>query len=163
MAPEVRGHCSQPLPNAQPGRATGLPVGLETLGRALRRVGRGLCVQRSGTSEASSFKVAVRFPEGLFRRGKTLSKSQPRKPAIAREAGGRPRRIATPRPWGAGRGCQAPHSPAQGTFPGPGLASGLEPRPLTVDAQALLRTEGNTSRVVTAHPGLQRDSPGGLL
>lgn len=106
-----------------------------------------------GQSKPACPKLLSLLPEWLFRRKKTLSKSQPRKPAIAREAGQRPRRIAKPRPRGAATaGAKSCRVVARGTFPGarPVLRP-RDPGPAPWAARPCLGTEKDTTGVVPGH------------
>lgn len=82
-----------------------------------------LFVERSGTIEASSFKVRVPFSRVVVWKGKNIVQITAEKTCNCQRNGSQwPRRIAKHRPWGRAGLCQGPQSWARGTLLGAGLA-----------------------------------------
>lgn len=123
--PHPRGERPRPCPRS---RFTVTPrrchLGENLAGGRGVTVGRGCCLWKGAEQlKPARSKLESLFPEWLFRRKKTSSKSQPRKPAIARETGvGGQEGLQNsgPRePCACAKPCRAM---ARGTFPGARLA-----------------------------------------
>lgn len=137
--PEVSSHCPHRCP--QPRFRVPpppLPFGGNTwMGQqGWGTVGRGCCLGKEVEQlKPARSQLESLFPERLFKRKKTSSKSQPRKPAIARGTGvGGQKGLQNNGP-GEPHACAKPgRATAQGTFPG--AHQGREASPLTLDVHA---------------------------
>lgn len=129
-------------------------------------MGRGHCLCREGGRlKPARSKFESLFPEWLFRREKSLSKSQPRKPAIARETRSVARRDCATSALGSWPAVPSPPcgAAAQGTFGGPGQTARPGTRiPHLRGPSPAPRAEADATRVVTGLHNLQRDSSCGL-
>lgn len=95
------------------------------------------------------------FPEWLFRREKTSSKSQPRRPAIARETGvGGQEGLQNSSPGEPPASAKPCRAVAWAPSRVPAWPHGREPRPLVPDVRALLWDRKRHTRTVTVLHGL---------
>lgn len=109
-------------------------------------MGRGHCLCREGGRvKPARSKFESLFPEWLFRREKSLSKSQPRKPAIARETRSVARRDCATSALGSWPAVPSPAEPRlRAPSGGPARPRGQGPGSLISEVPALLQGQRRT-------------------
>lgn len=110
------------------------------------RMGRGHCLCREGGRvKPARSKFESLFPEWLFRREKSLSKSQPRKPAIARETRSVARRDCATSALGSWPAVPSPAEPRlRAPSGGPARPRGQGPGSLISEVPAPLQGQRRT-------------------
>lgn len=164
--PRGRRSPSLPLSTTHQGVTLGCQLFWKHLDRATVGVGRGCCLWKEMEQlKPACSKLESLFPEWLFRREKTLSKSQPRKPAIARGTGSVAKKDCKTTALGSQPLVPSPAEPqhrAPTRVPSQTLGPGTQTPHLRCPHPAP-GMHKDTTRVVMGLHSLQRDSPCGLL